>query len=147
MKRLNKIGLATLITLALLTLFWLLFKPITTEGEPLAVVASVEVKTTPKTPAEILIDKGRGQGLSPAKIAEMVATVKCESNYQNIQSRIMRAGAREDSWGIAQIHLPDHPQVTKAQALDIEFAATFMAKEFAAGHERNWTCWRNIYGK
>lgn len=48
------------------------------------------------------------------------------------------AGTREQSFGIAQIHLPDHPKVTKAQACDPAFAVEFMAKHFAMGKAKMW---------
>mgnify|MGYP003403430693 FL=1 len=69
----------------------------------------------------------------------------CESHYKNVQSDIYYKGSREDSWGIAQINLYWHPEVSKAQALDPEFAIDFMAKRFKAGKASEWTCWRNIY--
>ena len=40
-------------------------------------------------------------------------------------------GEREQSYGISQIHLPDHPSVTLKQAQDPAFSAEFMAKAFA----------------
>lgn len=55
------------------------------------------------------------------------------------------AGERERSYGLAQIHLPSHPTVTKEQATDPDFAITFMVKEFSKGNQRAWTCWRKLY--
>jgi len=80
--------------------------------------------------------------------AVMRKVIDCESQYQNIQSRIPKASGpngREDSWGIVQIHLPDHPNITKAQALDKEFAINFLAKNLSTGKGRMWTCWRKYY--
>ena len=48
------------------------------------------------------------------------------------------AGSREQSFGIAQIHLPDHPTVTKEEAIDPAFAVEFMAKKFAQGKQKMW---------
>lgn len=48
---------------------------------------------------------------------------------------------REDSWGVAQIHLPDHLDITKAQAQDPEFAIPWAAQEFAAGNEQIFHCY------
>ena len=69
----------------------------------------------------------------------------CESHYKNVQSDIIYNGSREDSWGIAQINLRWHPEVTKEQALDPEFAIDFMAKRIEAGKAVEWTCWRSLY--
>ena len=44
----------------------------------------------------------------------------------------------EQSFGIAQIHLPDHPSVTIEEATDPEFAVEFMAMNFAKGKQRMW---------
>lgn len=48
------------------------------------------------------------------------------------------AGSREQSFGIAQIHLPDHPNVTMEEATDPEFAVEFMAQNFAKGKQSMW---------
>lgn len=48
------------------------------------------------------------------------------------------AGVREKSYGIAQIHLPDHPDVSYEEAIDPEFAVEFMAKNFAKGNASWW---------
>ncbi len=45
---------------------------------------------------------------------------------------------REDSWGLSQIHLPSHPEITREQATDPDFALEFISKEFAAGRSWKW---------
>lgn len=82
----------------------------------------------------------------------MRAVIKCESSDKNgvpsstIQSNHRHAdGTREDSWGFAQIHLPSHPEITRKQAIDGEFAIAFMAREMSEGNAWKWTCWRNLY--
>ena len=75
-----------------------------------------------------------------------IATLKCESNFYSIQSRIPKKGApngREDSWGVAQIHLPAHPSVTREQALDPYFAINWAAEKFKK-NPRIWTCFRGL---
>lgn len=49
------------------------------------------------------------------------------------------AGTREQSFGVAQIHLPDNPKVTKDQACDPEFSVKFMAEAFSKGHQKRWS--------
>ena len=84
----------------------------------------------------------------------MVAVARCESSlipgrqsdhtYRAGNRWGFPAGTRERSFGLAQIHLPDHPDVTEAQAKDPDFAADFMARGFAAGNARWWTCARTL---
>jgi len=77
---------------------------------------------------------------------KMYNTIKCESNFDiDIQSNHILSYGRENSWGLAQIHLPDHPSVTKEQAINPTFALDFMAKNFAAGRANMWTCYRMLY--
>lgn len=79
-----------------------------------------------------------------------VETIRGESlNFShNGQSLIPRAdgpNGREDSWGICQIHLPDHPEVTREQALNPEWCLRWSAKEFKEGRARQWTEYRKLY--
>src|SRR3990167_1723535 len=60
----------------------------------------------------------------------MERTIECESRFNNIQSTAYKNGVREDSWGIAQIHLPSHPEVNRDEALDELFAIEWMASNF-----------------
>mgnify|MGYP001575504153 CR=1 FL=1 len=72
---------------------------------------------------------------------KMMEVIKCESMYKNVQSNHYYKGVREDSWGIAQIHLPSHPNVSKQQALDPLFSINFMAEKFSRGWFK-WSCYR-----
>lgn len=65
-------------------------------------------------------------------------TIECESHFNNIQSNVVKNGVREESYGVAQIHLPSHPHITKEQALDISFAIEFMAQELKNGRDWKW---------
>lgn len=74
----------------------------------------------------------------------METVIKCESMYDtDIQSHHRRPdGTREQSFGLVQIHLPDHPSVTYDQAIDPQFAIRFLAEKLQAGQGRLWTCYR-----
>lgn len=98
-----------------------------------------EIKTEYKKQAE-------KYGVSFTK---MWATVLCENPEldPNLQSHAYIHGVQEKSFGTSQIHLPDHPEITKEQATDVEFSAEFMAKMFSKGHADRWTCYRKLYGK
>lgn len=58
-------------------------------------------------------------GISPN---DLYMTLYCESKLQPKQSDFVKNGIRENSWGIAQINLTYHPEVTKAEALDENFS-------------------------
>lgn len=77
---------------------------------------------------------------------EFVATMKCESaGWQDIQSGIPKAGGpngQENSWGIAQINLPAHPDISIYDALDVRWSLNWAAKQWSEGHARLWTCAR-----
>jgi hypothetical protein len=84
----------------------------------------------------------------------MLAVIDCESRFEpEIQShhtyternvpRGYKVGDREQSYGLAQIHLPAHPAVTKEQALDPEFAIDFMAKNMKS-NPNMWSCYRIV---
>lgn len=82
----------------------------------------------------------------------MYLIVECETAHTldpNIQSMVRYSfsdsrrgiieGEREMSYGLAQIHLPDHPTITLEQATDPDFSLNFMASELSKGH-RLWYC-------
>lgn len=85
----------------------------------------------------------------------MLAVVECESQYvYDIQSQHRyhagnvpkgyNVGDREESYGLAQIHLPVHPNVTKKQATDPEFAIDFLAKNLKQNKGNMWTCYKQL---
>jgi hypothetical protein len=75
--------------------------------------------------------------------SEMKRVIKCESQGSTtIQSRHRRPdGSRERSFGLVQIYLPAHPDVTYEQAVNPKFAIDFMAKNFKEGRQRMWSCY------
>lgn len=78
-------------------------------------------------------------------------TLKYESSgFQNIQSKVLNAAGpygHEDSWGIPQINLPSHPEITRLQALDIRWAVDWAAQRFKKGYQHEWSAWRLLFGK
>ena len=61
---------------------------------------------------------------------DAVETIYCESMWYNIQSGVVKNGVRENSWGLAQIHLDSHNKITQAQALDPYFAIDFLVEKW-----------------
>ena len=51
-------------------------------------------------------------------------------------------GQREESYGLAQIHLPAHKNISYSQATNPDFAIEFMAKALSEGKGTMWTCYR-----
>lgn len=67
----------------------------------------------------------------------LLKTLECESGLNP-----NAVGDNGTSFGIAQIHLSAHPDISKTQALDPEFAVDYAAQQFALGHSSMWTCAR-----
>lgn len=89
----------------------------------------------------------------------MTQIISCETaNTFNpkIQSRVVYKfssskrgivkGTREQSFGLSQIHLPDHPNVSYEEATDADFALDFMASKISDGQANIWSCYKNIKG-
>lgn len=84
---------------------------------------------------------------------KMYKVVECETAHTfnpQIQSQVkynfssekrgIVKGELERSYGLSQIHLPDHPNVSHAQATDIDFALNFLAENLSEGRDRMWSC-------
>jgi hypothetical protein len=100
------------------------------------------------SPREIVQVKAVEYGV-PAPLLEKIIT--CESQWQpTAQSRHIYPftdakrgiykGQRERSFGLVQISLPHHPDITKEQAISPEFAIDFLAKNVAKGRGGMWSC-------
>lgn len=50
-------------------------------------------------------------------------------------------GDYERSFGPVQIHEPAHPEITREQANDPDFAINYLASEIAAGRGNKWSCY------
>lgn len=73
------------------------------------------------------VDKETGGTFNPTIQSKVIY------NFSNPKKGIVK-GTQERSYGLAQIHLPDHPDISRSQAEDIDFALSFMAKEYSLGH-------------
>lgn len=112
--------------------------------EPKEVLIEVDVEWTKERIRQEVLRKSTEYGVS---FDQVWGTIMCESQGSTtIQSRHRRPdGTREQSFGLVQIHLPAHPNVSKEEAIDPEFAIRFIVENFAAGRQRMWTCWRQLY--
>lgn len=77
---------------------------------------------------------------------ELYKVVECESGFdpgiQSFHPSPTGPNGREDSWGLAQINLPYHPDITREQAVNPDFALDYIASEFAKGHKGQWSCYK-----
>lgn len=73
----------------------------------------------------------------PERAREIFALVSCESNYDS-----SAVGDHGTSFGLAQIHLPAHPDVSREMALDPEWSLNYIIREFKAGREEQWSCYK-----
>lgn len=104
--------------------------------------ASIEIPFSTSTAPVIIAAYARKYDVSATEMAE---TLQCESRFKPNALGDYR-DSEPTSFGVAQIHLPAHPEVTRAQALDPIWSIEWTAKEFAAGRAWQWTCHRNLFG-
>lgn len=77
----------------------------------------------------------------------MISVINCENKEwdTDLQSRIInKNGIREESYGLSQINLPSHPNISLEQAIDPDFSLDFMAKNLKAGKGNMWTCYKKM---
>jgi hypothetical protein len=115
--------------------------------EPVEVI--VEVTYTREDIKRIIKEKADKYGVSYER---MSVTVNCESGYKHdIQSHHILSYGREESFGVAQFHIPSRNRdahgvvITKEMALDPEQALDAMAYHFSIGNAKIWTCYRMNY--
>ncbi len=79
-------------------------------------------------------------------------TVKCESGFViDVQSHHVLGYGREQSYGLAQFHIPsrnrtaDGTVITKELALNPAVALDAMAYHFSKGNAKAWSCYRQLY--
>ena len=105
--------------------------------EEVAEITSLPKQTTPEQIKLSLVNVSKKYGLDETfiKIAE------CESG---LSPNVIGDGGL--SFGLWQIHLPSHPEVTKEQALDPEWATEWAVKKFLT-NPKIWTCYRLLIMK
>ena len=112
--------------------------------EPQEVLIEVRTEWTEERIKQEVLERSKERGVSYDQVWN---TIMCESHGSTtVQSKHRRPdGTREQSFGLVQIHLPAHPNVSYEEAIDPEFAIQFIVENFAAGRQRMWTCWRQLY--
>ena len=69
----------------------------------------------------------------------VASIIKCESSNNPMAHNLTE---NEDSWGLSQINLLAHKNITKEQATDPEFAIEFMTKNFDKAPQMWVTCYK-----
>lgn len=114
----------------------------------LAGIASAS--TTPNSPYRTLSEIAPTATTSIKEYADTIAavyglgndfqaTLACESGWNG-----SAVGDNGESFGVAQIHLPAHKDISKEEALDPYWAISWAASMFAQGKASLWTCWRHL---
>lgn len=67
-------------------------------------------------------------------------TLRCESGF-TASAKGDYVSGNPTSFGVAQIHLPAHPEVTRAEALDPLWSIDWAAHQFSLGNAYMWSCY------
>lgn len=101
------------------------------------IIAPITVEYSTSTAPLVLNYYARKYGIDAE---QFTATARCESHFRHTA-----VGDGGNSFGVFQIHLPSHPTIGKDQALDPWFNIEWSAQQFAAGKQKMWTCYRNLF--
>lgn len=74
--------------------------------------------------------------------APLVGTLRCESGFKGDA-----IGDYGTSYGVSQIHLPAHKDISKEEALNPFFAIDWAAYQFSQGNQNMWSCYKLLYPK
>lgn len=105
----------------LISLSIIIVQPFIAVAEPIKSPTVFNYKEGDKVP-EFVIDNLISKVATGTKAYQIKRTIFCESGYWNIKSNLDEA-----SYGIAQIYLPAHPEITKSQSLDVNFSVKWMS--------------------
>lgn len=72
---------------------------------------------------------------------DAVKTVYCESMWYSQQSSVWSEHGQEPSFGLAQIHIPSHPHITKDMAMDAYFAIDFLVEHWHTPQAKADSMW------
>lgn len=99
-----------------------------------------ELAVNPESHIELIKQKvDKYANLYNVKPSLMRSIINCESSYNP-----SAVGDNGTSFGLSQIHLPAHPDITKEQAFNEDFAIEFMANALSKGQGKMWTCWQML---
>jgi hypothetical protein len=126
--------------------------------EPIPVVANVETTKeiiinesvkikevyTKEDIIEIINTTTARYDISSSSVTKLISCETGDTFDTNIQSSVIQSYGREQSYGLAQIHMPAHPSITIAQARNPYFAVEFISKNWK-NRESMWvTCTKKL---
>jgi soluble lytic murein transglycosylase-like protein len=121
----------------IVAILFLLFTPSTIAVKVEVEEAPIEKPyLAPKTVVEVIVETARLHAIDEKKF---LAVAKCESSLNP-----SAVGDGGKSYGLFQIHLPSHPDVSKEDALNQVWASEWAAKKFKK-NPRIWTCFNKLY--
>lgn len=82
---------------------------------------------------------GSKYGVKSEHIYNIIACETANTFDPNIQSKNYINGIREKSFGLVQLHLTAHPEISYEQATDPDFAIDFLARNLKEGNYWMWT--------
>lgn len=100
---------------------------------------NIETYQRPPTAREIVHVMAENYHVSEDLMVCLITKETSGTWNPDIQSGFYKNGVREESYGLAQIHIPSHPDITVEQAKDTLYAIEFMAKEISNGRSWEWT--------
>lgn len=69
-------------------------------------------------------------------VDRFLSVIGCESHWH------YNAVSKTNDYGLVQVHLKSHPDITREQAEDPYFALNWAAEQWQAGNAKAWTCFR-----
>jgi hypothetical protein len=106
--------------------------PITAQKQPVAPLSIPDSKTTLQALVKRLSEAA---GVNPA-LTECLAAHESQWDATRVGDIGNKNG---ESYGLVQIEIQQHPDVTHAEALDPTFATEWMLKEIKAGRVNEWS--------
>jgi hypothetical protein len=117
-------------------------------GAPVTAAAPIpEPLTTKEDMQEYALHKATEAGVNPTVVFNVIDCETMHTWNPVIQSTYKNRadGGRELSFGLAQIHMPDHPDVSMEQATDPRFAINFLVENLKNHKGNMWSCYRKLY--
>lgn len=112
----------------------LLAPPVHAQTAYTPLIEALDLDTSPEHIEALIVEYA---GLYKLNYPLFRAVLNCESKLKPDA-----IGDHGTSYGIAQIHLPAWPDISKEQALNPDWAIRWAAQQWSKGNAKAWTCYR-----
>lgn len=102
----------------------------------------VVFKTQIDTPEAVIAWYGSLYGFTDEMTREAIEIARCESGLNPEAVNIH--DSEKGSWGLVQINLSAHPEITREMALNKYYASWFLISEIKAGRMWKWSCAKSL---